>query len=64
VAFSKYTGKPQGFPLIFDRTESIRLFFNKTEEVKGIRRNIVVCWVRLYRPVLLEFRGNGYRKHP
>ena len=64
VAFSKYTGKPHGLPLIFDRTESIRLFFNKMEEVKGIRRSIVVCWVRLYRPVLLEFRGNGYRKRP
>ena len=62
--FSKCTGKPPGLPLIFDRTESIRLFFNKTEEVKRTRRSIVVCWVRLYRPVPLEFRGNGYRKHP
>ena len=63
-SFSKLTGKPRGLPLIFDRTEKVRLFFNKTEEVKRTRRSIVVCWVRLYRPVPLEFRGNGYRKHP
>ena len=31
---SELTGKPKGFPLIFDRTEAVRLFFNKTEEVK------------------------------
>jgi len=35
------------------------LFFNKTEEVKRTRRSIVVCWVRLYRPVPLEFGGTG-----
>jgi hypothetical protein len=64
LAIAKSIGKPPGFPLIFDRTEKVRLFFNKMEEVKGIRRNIVVCWVRLYRPVLLEFGRNGYRKHP
>ena len=64
VASAKCTGKPPGLPLIFDRTEKVRLFFNKMEEVKRTRRSIVVCWVRLYRPVLLEFRGNGYRKHP
>ncbi len=64
ASFSKLTGKPRGLPLIFDRTEKVRLFFNKTEEVKRTRRSIVVCWVRLYRPVLLEFRGNGYRKRP
>src|SRR6266540_5157589 len=58
-SFSKLTGKPRGLPLIFDRTEKVRLFFNKTEEVKRTRRSIVVCWVRLYRPVPLEFRGTG-----
>ena len=51
-------------PLIFGSVPEARLFFNKTEEVKRTRRSIVVCWVRLYRPVPLEFRGNGYRKHP
>ena len=63
-SFSKFIGKLRGLPLIFDRTENLRLFFNKTEEVKRTRRSIVVCWVRLYRPVPLEFGGNGYRKHP
>ena len=36
-SFSKLTGKPRGLPLIFDRTEKVRLFFNKTEEVKRTR---------------------------
>jgi hypothetical protein len=61
---SKFIGKSHGLPLIFDRTEKVRLFFNKTEEVKRTRRSIVVCWVRLYRSVPLEFGGNGYRKQP
>src|SRR5215831_7383831 len=33
-ASAELTGKPEGLPLIFDRTAKSRLFFNKTEEVK------------------------------
>ena len=56
---SELTGKPRGFPLIFDQTGKIRLFFNKTEEVKRTRQSIVACWVRLYRLVSLEFGEAG-----
>ena len=59
ASFAKVIGKQRSLPLIFDRTEKVRLFFNKTEEVKRTRRSIVVCWVRLYRPVPLEFGGTG-----
>ena len=59
AAISEFAGKLQGLPLIFGQTAAIRLLFNKTEEVKRTRRSIVVCWVRLYRPVPLEFRGTG-----
>ena len=61
---SELTGKPHGFPLIFDRTGKTRLFFNKTEEVKRTRRSIVACWVRLYRPVLSRVRRGWVSQTP
>ena len=62
---SELTGKPKGFPLIFDRTEAVRLFFNKTEEVKRTRCLQVSCaGLDCIDPFSLEFGGDGYRKHP
>ena len=42
----------------------VRLFFNKTEEVKRTRRSIVVCWVRLYRPDLPRVLGGWVSQTP
>ena len=44
--------------------KAVRLFFNKTEEVKRTRRNIVVCWVRLYRPDLPRVLGGWASQTP
>ena len=42
----------------------VRLFFNNLEEVKRTRRNIVVCWVRLYRPDLPRVLGGWVSQTP
>ena len=50
----------QSDSVVFD----VRLFFNKTEEVKRTRRSIVVCWVRLYRPDLPRVLGGWVSQTP
>jgi hypothetical protein len=72
LSISSNPERPQAsvsrLPLVFRPVRlscvEVRLFFNKTEEVKRTRRSIVVCWVRLYRPDLPRVLGGWVSQTP
>src|SRR5215471_218597 len=57
--------RKQAATLTSDLWIRVRLFFNKTEEVKRTRSHSeIVCWVRLYRPVLSRVRRGWVSQTP
>ena len=61
---AEYRGKRRRLLLISRSDRKHRLLFNNSEEVKRTRRSIVVCWVRLYRPVLPRVQGARVAQTP